>query len=352
MTDLWDYLKTAEKPIVLYGTGDGADKILDILERRSVAVSDIFASDGFVRHRIFRGFEILSYSEIEKKHDDFIILVAFGSNKPDVMEYVFALAAKHELYIPDVPAYGSNLFDSLFYNENKSAIDDARALLFDNESKELYDCMINFKLTGKPEYLTKHLSAAEEAYTEILHPAKYKNVFDLGAYNGDTVLQLSKYVTEECRITAAEPNPKTFAKLCFNTSRLKNVSPLMVAAWDKKDVLTFNTGRGRGASLSRRNKPKTAEVCADTLDCLSGGEKVDYIKYDVEGAEYEALTGSAGTIKRYSPELSVSVYHRSEDIFKLIIKLKSINPSYRFYLRRQPCIPAWEINLYAIPAEF
>ena len=100
-----------------------------------------------------------------------------------------------------------------------------------------------------------------------------------------------------------------------------------------------------------KNKPKTAEVCADTLDCLSGGEKVDYIKYDVEGAEYEALTGSAGTIKRYSPELSVSVYHRSEDIFKLIIKLKSINPSYRFYLRRQPCIPAWEINLYAIPAE-
>ena len=25
---LWEYLKTAGKPVVLYGTGDGADKVL------------------------------------------------------------------------------------------------------------------------------------------------------------------------------------------------------------------------------------------------------------------------------------------------------------------------------------
>ena len=30
--DLWQYLSRTEKPIVLYGMGDGADKILNILE--------------------------------------------------------------------------------------------------------------------------------------------------------------------------------------------------------------------------------------------------------------------------------------------------------------------------------
>ena len=36
--DLWQYLSYTEKPIVLYGMSDGADKILNILEERSVAV--------------------------------------------------------------------------------------------------------------------------------------------------------------------------------------------------------------------------------------------------------------------------------------------------------------------------
>ena len=32
MTDLWDYLKETDKPIALYGTGNGADKIIAKLE--------------------------------------------------------------------------------------------------------------------------------------------------------------------------------------------------------------------------------------------------------------------------------------------------------------------------------
>ncbi|HCA56163.1 MAG TPA: FkbM family methyltransferase, partial [Ruminococcaceae bacterium] len=42
-----------------------------------------------------------------------------------------------------------------------------------------------------------------------------------------------------------------------------------------------------------------------------------------------------------------ALYHRSEDIFKLPLLLKEINPSYRLYLRQHPHIPAWDLNLYA-----
>ena len=30
--DLWSYLSESTKPIILYGMGDGADKILDVCE--------------------------------------------------------------------------------------------------------------------------------------------------------------------------------------------------------------------------------------------------------------------------------------------------------------------------------
>ena len=62
---MWDNLKKTEKPIILYGTGDGAEKIMRQLELRGIPVAGIFASDEFVRrpHKIFHGFEVLSYSE-------------------------------------------------------------------------------------------------------------------------------------------------------------------------------------------------------------------------------------------------------------------------------------------------
>ena len=40
MTDLWQYLKNAEKPIVLYGTGDGADKILNVMAEKGIKASE------------------------------------------------------------------------------------------------------------------------------------------------------------------------------------------------------------------------------------------------------------------------------------------------------------------------
>ena len=45
MSDLWTYLKSAEKPIVMYGMGNGADKIISVLEACGIEVDDFFASE-------------------------------------------------------------------------------------------------------------------------------------------------------------------------------------------------------------------------------------------------------------------------------------------------------------------
>ena len=75
---------------------------------------------------------------------------------------------------------------------------------------------------------------------------------------------------------------------------------------------------------------------------------MDYIKYDVEGSEKEALEGSRKTIETYAPKLLVSLYHRSEDIFTLPLMIQKMNPAYRFYVRKLRYVPAWDLNLYAL----
>ena len=38
---MWNYLKEINRPILLYGMGNGADKILDEMERRGIAASGV-----------------------------------------------------------------------------------------------------------------------------------------------------------------------------------------------------------------------------------------------------------------------------------------------------------------------
>ena len=66
---LWDKLQKTEKPIIVYGTGDGADKLFALCDRFGITVSAIFASNEFVRDREFHGYKVKSFDEIVEQFD-------------------------------------------------------------------------------------------------------------------------------------------------------------------------------------------------------------------------------------------------------------------------------------------
>ena len=51
--DVWQILQLTDKPVVLYGMGNGADQIIDLCDRMQIKVAGIFASDEFVRGQFF-----------------------------------------------------------------------------------------------------------------------------------------------------------------------------------------------------------------------------------------------------------------------------------------------------------
>ncbi len=65
--DMWQTLREGTKPIVMYGMGNGADKILAVFLEKGIEVADFFASDGFVRHQESHGKTVRSYAEICEK---------------------------------------------------------------------------------------------------------------------------------------------------------------------------------------------------------------------------------------------------------------------------------------------
>lgn len=347
--DLWQYLSTASKAIVMYGMGDGADKILAVCECYEISIADFFASDAFVRGQSFHGKRVLSFSDIIDKYgkSNIIVLVAFASSLPEVMEHIRFIGEQCEMYIPDVPVRGASLFCEAYEKENAEVLRASYELLADDRSREVFRGVLDFRRTGRIEPLLSTAESKDAIIHELLHLNEYRTVVDVGAYNGDTAEELISLCPGLDKIYAIEPDRRNYAKLARFASFHTQVIPVNAAAWSENTTLIFDDSGNRNAGLADSSRSRrSAEVKAITLDSLIT-EKVEHIKYDVEGAEAEALLGSRETIQRYKPDLLVSLYHRTEDLHRLIMLVHTIMPEYELYLRRYPYIPAWDLNLYA-----
>ncbi len=349
-SDLWTYLSHTKKTIVLYGMGNGADKILAVCGRYGIPVADCFASDGFVRGHSFHGRTVLSYTEVKEKYgkENLIALLSFGSSLPDVLSLFDRVDGEIELYAPDVPVCGEHLFTRDFYEENRRDIEIAESLLADEESKRIYREVLAYKLDGRIAHLRNAVSSKDEVYRSLLQADSIQRAADLGAYNGDTIRELMTYAPMLSYVTAMEPDRRNFRKLSdfSGTLTAPHVNAVHAAAWSENTTLSFADSGNRNAGAFA--KGKQIEVPALSLDSILDGASVDYVKYDVEGAEKEALYGSADTIRKHHPRLLISAYHRSEDIFALPLQIHRIEPSYRLYLRRYPYVPAWDLNLICV----
>lgn len=352
--DLWHYLAEANRPIVMYGMGNGADKIIAVCEKYGIEISDFFASDGFVRGHSFHGKTVISYSTMKEKYlkKNPIVLLSFASSLPDVMALFKKVGEECELYAPDVPVFGETLFTMEFFNENRARFEAVYEMLADEESKRIFENVISYKLTGNIDYLWESESDKAEVYEKILDCKNIIRYVDLGAYNGDTIREMLNFNPNLTQAIALEPDARNFRKLNEYALTVDNIDIKCInaGAWCESTTLLFDASGNRNAGIVLKGNivSKIKEVPVVSVDEVLEGAFVDYIKYDVEGSEKEALIGSAQTIKTHAPKLLVSLYHRSEDLFALPELLKEINPDYSLYLRRFPYIPAWDLNLYAI----
>ena len=349
--DLWDKLQKETRPIVVYGMGNGADKLLTRLDAYGVEISDIFASDGFVRGHSFHGIRVKSFSEIKAAYSDFVILLSFASSREEVIALFEELDGAYELYIPDMPVVGEEYFDRTFYNENYERIVKAYEALSDGESRDVFASVLRYKLSGRLSDLFSAVTDKDEMY-RLFDLSKIRFALDAGAYNGDTVRESIRYFENLERIVAVEPDPKTFRRLLKTAEGITDVTvlPVNAAVHSIMGNASFHMSGNRNSSLiGASHEHRDLTVPLVTVDGLSSGGRVDYIKYDVEGAEYEALLGSDGTIKRSSPALLISAYHKSRDIFDLVLHMKESYPQYDLYYRRLRCVPAWDLNLLAVP---
>lgn len=342
----WEKLQAEERPIFIYGMGDGAEKIMQVFREKKIPLAGIFASDDFVRGHSFAGYKVRKLSEIEEQVDDFVVVLAFAAGYQSLVDKIVEIGKKHTLLVPDVPVAGGGLFTYDYCLEHAEELQTVYDMLADEYSKKVYANIINFKISGKIHYLMEVTTPKSEIYRKVIHLTPNEVYVDLGAYNGDTIKEVLQFTRDKyIRIYAIEPDRKNYKKLAKYTDGMPNVYTYNAVAWCTDTEVPFATKAGRQSAVSAFGQT----VPAIAVDSVLQGKVATLIKMDVEGCEREALWGCAQTIAHYNPKLMVSLYHRNEDMFSLPLLIQKLNPNYDIYIRHQLYIPAWETNLYAVP---
>ena len=186
--------------------------------------------------------------------------------------------------------------------------------------------------------MTRH----EDDIIERFLPKQGDIVVDIGAHMGRYTIIGAKRVGTQGKVVAIEAHPGNFEMLNRNIklNQLTNVIPLNYAVYSKETKIKLylpdeESGYTMHHSIMSnyvftKYKDKTAdkfvEVSANTLDYLlqlKGLTDVNWIKIDVEGAEFEVLKGATNVLSK-SKDISLLIEVHGPDNYRPILEFLSL----------------------------
>ena len=222
-------------------------------------------------------------------------------------------------------------------DENTFCIDYVRRKLSDEISLAVFDNMLEYRRTNDYEFLKRiPLDSDEQYYNKGIIKLNNDEIFiDGGGYNGSTSRSFARHTNNRYnRIIITEPDEIMYDVLCeyIRIWGLHDVNLIKKGLWNTNTIVQFDNDFYSGSSHVTNCGGNLIDVV--TVDMLLNGDKVTFIKMDIEGAEREALEGSKDTICEHRPKLAISIYHKYDDLWVIPYRLMNEYPEYNFYIRQ------------------
>lgn len=141
-------------------------------------------------------------------------------------------------------------------------------------------------------------------------------ILDIGAQSGCFSLAAKYYPNTIWH--SFEPDPSNYSLLLDNLklNNIHNVNTYETALSDKVGKATlkicdFHKGLNTLGENLIRFSPENSINCiveTNTIDNLFLSKKIDLIKIDTEGSEYDIIKGGIQTIKKYKPKILLEYY--------------------------------------------
>jgi FkbM family methyltransferase len=164
-------------------------------------------------------------------------------------------------------------------------------------------------------------------------------VFELGAHIGYISLYYSKLVGHSGKLFVFEPgaNNLPYVRENIANSPFKNIQLVEKAVSDSNGTATFYLENLTGQSNSlvkdyrvtkkiqtktfvdlKKNEVQVETIRLDDFVKSNGIPKIDFIKIDIEGAEYMAIKGMPEILSRMKPTMMIEVTENHQALFDLL----------------------------------
>lgn len=205
-------------------------------------------------------------------------------------------------------------------------------LLADDYSRAVLAAAIGYRLDGEPEVLDPVVEWELYGPANLLNYGTDEVYVDGGAFDGDSIrLFIERVGGHYSRVFAFEPDPATFARLKTNFVSEPRIQPINAGLHKVKGTLRFDNAGTRGSILVESGGVTVPVV---GLDEVLNGDRVSYIKMNIEGAEINALHGGSESIKHWKPKLAISAYHVPNHLWRIPQTIRELCPDYQISFRQ------------------
>lgn len=336
--------------IIICGLGGASGHVFRYLEGKNLCPKIKYLRDKkYTVNGIeeFNGYPVISDDELKKVYDGELIICTpktldgywgcINDMKAISVPEANIISALDVIFFEDSEMYNNRKMPLAYLKEHKKEFEEAYLLLQDERSRQVFTGVLNYKLTGDMEHYMLPITSKQggHGFDDDFFTTSDEDIYiDLGAYTGDTArLYIKKTNGHYGKILCFEPDPVNYQKLStwLKLEHPKNVFAYEIGAGAEKGELTFSSSENDSSHVTETGN---ITIKIDAVDNILKGGRADYIKFDVEGSEYEALLGLRETIQKYHPNMCISCYHLQSDFYKLPLLVKRICPGYKLYLRQ------------------
>ena len=220
------------------------------------------------------------------------------------------------------------------------------SMLQDDMSRQVLSAVIQYRLTGDPETLGSIVEWDLYGPGRLLEYGDDEVYVDGGTFDGDTIrLFIERVKGRFSRVIGFEPDPATFKRLKSNFAGEPRVEPVNAGLHRTQGTLRFDDAGTRGSVLVESGGITVPVV---PLDDILKGDRVSYIKMNIEAAEIDALAGASKSIARWKPKLAISGYHKPSHLWQVPDAIRNIRTDYKLYFRQHDG-GIIETVVYALP---
>ena len=340
-------LKEAELPLYLWGAGNVAEEVYRLLEEQGITIAGVFVTTACGNKKKFGNYEVVTLDEVLQKTTKINVMIGHAQyHKKTEMEKNEGVNKVYYILNP----FRSH--DDIFYGdylEHQKEYEHAFALFEEEYSQKVFQAYLNTRINDDLHYLLECFDKPITYYENgIFDLSKAENYVDIGAYNGDTVMDFVRSTNGKYNyIYAFEPEPELFNELQDNVNKnhYKNISLYQLGLWDSNAQLSFVSESGQSDRVVAEAE-SVNKIDVVTLDSILDGKEITFIKSNMSAGTKEWIEGAKQILGGQKPKLVINVGLTKQLLYQIPLLLHEINDKYQFALRFNESMPS-RLFLYA-----